>query len=76
MNHFQPSFQLLERSRDGGSVKKRYGIPATPCDRLLWRNDVSEEVKVTLRDSQTLPPPFTACLAWRRCRYLANRNLT
>ena len=45
VNHFQPSFHLLERSRDGGSVKKRYGPPATPCDRLLWRDDVSEETK-------------------------------
>ncbi len=36
VNHFQPSFQLLERSRDGGSVKKRYRNrprQATAC----WR---------------------------------------
>ena len=52
VNHFQPSFQLLERSRDGGTVKKRYGIPATPCDRLLWRDDVSENTKTALRDSR------------------------
>ena len=49
VNHFQPSFQLLERSRDGGTVKKRYGTPATPCDRLLWRDDVSEETKAMLQ---------------------------
>ena len=52
VNHFQPSFQLLERSRESGSVKKRYGTPATPCDRLLWRDDVSEEIKTILRDSR------------------------
>ena len=52
VNHFQPSFQLLERTRDGGTVKKRYGTPATPCDRLLWRDDVSEELKTMLRDSR------------------------
>ena len=50
VNHFQPSFQLLERTRDGGTVKKRYGMPATPCDRLLWRDDVSEDTKAMLRD--------------------------
>ena len=50
VNHFQPSFQLLERSRDGGSVKKRYSTPATPCDRLLWRDEVSEEARTILRD--------------------------
>ena len=52
VNHFQPSFQLLERSREGGSVKKRYGIPATPCDRLPWRDDVSEDTKTVLTDSR------------------------
>ena len=52
VNHFQPSFQLLERTRDGGTVKKKYGTPATPCDRLLWRDDVSEELKTMLWDSR------------------------
>ena len=35
VNFFQPSFQLLTKSRNGGSVTKRYSKPATPCDRLL-----------------------------------------
>ena len=52
VNHFQTSFQLLERSREGGTVKKRNGTPATPCDRLLWRDDVNEETKAMLRDIQ------------------------
>ena len=59
VNHFQPSFQLLERSRDGGSVKKRYSTPATPCDRLLWRDDVSEETKTMLRDSRAELDPVS-----------------
>ena len=59
VNHFQPSFQLLERSREGGTVKKRYGIPATPCDRLMWRDDVSEETKVMLRDSRSELDPVS-----------------
>ena len=42
VNYFQPSFQLLTKSRNGGSVTKRYSNPATPCDRLLARDDVSE----------------------------------
>ena len=45
VNYFQPSFQLLAKSRNGGSVTKRYSKPATPCDRLLDRNDVSEEIR-------------------------------
>ena len=59
VNHFQPSFQLLERTRDGGTVKKRYGTPATPCDRLLWRDDVSEELKTMLRDSRAKLDPVS-----------------
>ena len=59
VNHFQPSFQLLERTRDGGSVKKRYSTPATPCDRLLWRDDVSEELKAVLRDSRAELDPVS-----------------
>ena len=59
VNHFQPSFQLLERSRDGGSVKKRYRKPATPCDRLLERDDVSEEVKRGLESSRARLDPIS-----------------
>ena len=33
VNYFQPSFQLLAKSRNGGSVTKRYSKPATPCAR-------------------------------------------
>ena len=51
VNYFQPSFQLLTKSRNGGSVTKRYSKPATPCDRLLDRDDVSEETKLGLRKS-------------------------
>ena len=59
VNHFQPSFQLLERSRDGGSVKKRYSTPATPCDRLLWRDGVSEETKTMLSCSRAELEPVS-----------------
>ena len=59
VSHFQPSFQLLERSREGGSVKKRYSPPATPCDRLLWRDDVSEETKKMLRSSRAELDPVS-----------------
>ena len=49
MNYFQPSFQLLAKSRNGSSVTKRYSKPATPCERLLERDDVSKETKRMLR---------------------------
>ena len=59
VNHFQPSFQLLERSRDGGSVKKRYKKPATPCDRLLQRDDVGDDTKRWLEDSRARLDPVS-----------------
>jgi hypothetical protein len=30
VNHFQPSFKLATKSRDGAKVRKRYHPPATP----------------------------------------------
>ena len=63
VNHFQSSFQLLSKSRNGGNVTRRYRKPATPCDRLLWRDDVSEEAKRKLQDMRakldTLSMPHT-----------------
>ena len=35
MNFFQPSFKLIDKSREGATVRKRYDAPATPCQRLL-----------------------------------------
>ena len=57
VNYFQPSFQLLTKSRNGGSVTKRYSKPATPCDRLLDRGDVSEEMKSRLRQNRAALDP-------------------
>ena len=59
VNYFQPSFQLLTKSRNGGSVTKRYSKPATPCDRLLDRDDVSEETKLGLRKSRSELDPVS-----------------
>ena len=59
VNYFQPSFQLLAKSRNGGSVTKRYSKPATPCDRLLDREDVNEETKLGLRKSRSELDPVS-----------------
>ena len=45
MNHFQPSFKLLEKIRTGARVIKRYSPPATPCDRLMQHDETSAVVK-------------------------------
>jgi hypothetical protein len=52
VNYFQPSFKLLEKTRDGAKVSKRYARPATPCDRLLGHDAVSAEAKEALREQR------------------------
>lgn len=49
VNYFQPSFKLLSKTREGAKVTKKYHPPATPCERLLAREDVSGECKEELR---------------------------
>jgi hypothetical protein len=49
VNYFQPSFKLLEKTRQGAKVKKTYSKPMTPADRLLEHPMVSEEDKEALR---------------------------
>jgi len=49
VNFFQPSFKLLSKTREGAKVIKKYHSPATPCERLLARKDVSDECKEQLR---------------------------
>ena len=48
-NYFQPSQKLVSKERIGARVKKKYDTAQTPCQRLLSRQDVSEETKEALR---------------------------
>jgi hypothetical protein len=57
VNFFQPSFKLAEKHREGAHVTKRYGVPRTPCQRLLERADTPEAVKGRLREAaESLDP--------------------
>ena len=67
VNYFQPSFQLLAKNRNGGSVTKHYSNPATPCDRLLDRDDVSDEIKHRLRKSRSELDPVSLLHSIREC---------
>jgi hypothetical protein len=57
VNYFQPSFKLIEKTRDGARVSKRYAKPATPCDRLLAHSAVSTEAKEALREQRAKLDP-------------------
>jgi hypothetical protein len=54
VNFFQPSFKLKSKTRQGAKVTKQYHAPATPYQRLLASDQISELVK------QQLPAAFAA----------------
>ena len=48
MNFFQPSFKLMEKTRDGSRVTKRYHPPLTPFQRVQAHPAVAQAAKDTL----------------------------
>lgn len=58
VNYFQPSFKLLEKTREGARVKRRYSKPMTPADRLLENPIVSAEDKEALRAERSQLDPI------------------
>ena len=45
VNYFQPSFKLIDKTRDGSTTVKHYSQPATPCDRLIQYAATGAELK-------------------------------
>jgi hypothetical protein len=58
VNHFQPSFKLKSKTREGSKVKKRYHKPATPCERLLEHACVADADKERLRSERCQLDPL------------------
>src|SRR5205823_14116922 len=57
VNFFQPSFKLASKARDGAVVRKRYHLPATPCQRLLADPRTNEDVRHRVNELRaTLDP--------------------
>ncbi len=57
VNFFQPSFKLMEKTRDGARVSKRYHAPLTPFQRVQAHPAVSQAVKDALAAQfETLDP--------------------
>lgn len=57
-NFFIPCVRLIEKTREGGRIKKKYDLPKTPYQRLLDSADVSEENKAKLRARYESFNPF------------------
>ena len=68
VNCFQPSFKLLEKSREGSATVKRYSPPATPCDRLLQHQAVSDETKEQLTQHRATLDPVALLHAIREAQ--------
>jgi hypothetical protein len=49
LNYFQPVMKLLEKTRDGSKVTKKYDVAQTPYERLLAAAQVSQQEKAQLR---------------------------
>jgi hypothetical protein len=76
VNFFQPSFKLLSKIREGAKVIKKYHPPATPCERLLERKDVSEECKEQLQQTLAALDPVRLLSEMREAqRVLAQREV-
>jgi len=57
VNYFQPSFKLRDKENNGSKVRRLYGKPMTPCERLLNHPAVPVEVKEKLKlNSRSLDP--------------------
>ncbi len=50
VNFFQPSFKLIDKTRDGATTVKHYSQPTTPCDRLIQHDATGDEMKNALKE--------------------------
>ena len=57
VNYFQPSFKLMEKTRNGSVVTKRYSPPATPCERVIQHETVGAETRARLNERRARLDP-------------------
>ncbi len=56
-NFFQPIIPLVSKERIGGHVRRTYGVPKTPYQRILDAPTIAEDIKQRLRaEYRTLNP--------------------
>ena len=68
VNYCQPSFRLVQKTRNGSAVIKRYRPPATPCDRALRHEAVSAEAKAILAERRATLDPVALLHAIREAQ--------
>jgi len=58
INHFQPSFKLQTKQREGSKIRKVYQKPLTPSERLCSSATLSQEAKNKLQLQRTQLDPL------------------
>lgn len=56
-NFFQPIIPLVAKERVGGHIRRKYGVPTTPFQRIMADPHVPEETKQRLRKEYTTRNP-------------------
>lgn len=72
-NYIYPSQKLLEKTRSGAKVKKRYGDPVTPAQRVLDHQSISTESKKRVRDTLVRLNPVQIALQVATCQDAVSR---
>lgn len=57
-NYFQPQQHLIEKTREGAKVRKRYDRPRTPLERVLASGVLDEETAQRLRQERDRHSPL------------------
>ncbi len=57
-NFFCPTMKLVEKTRVGAKIVKKYGVPETPAQRLLLHPGLTDLQKQRLIEIQTTLNPF------------------
>jgi len=57
-NYFLPTFKIKEKIRIGGKIKKKYGKPLTPYQRLMESGSLTEFQKIKLSEQKRQLNPF------------------
>lgn len=68
VNYFQTSFKLIEKTRNGSAVVKRYSPPSTPCDRVISHEAVSAGAKAAPSERRATLDPVALLRAIREAQ--------
>lgn len=58
LNYFMPSLKLVEKTRIGGAIKKRYENPQTPYQRLMESPHIYQGIKMRMTEYYRSLNPF------------------